>query len=227
MLKRYRMSVTVTTRAPGDCADGCKDRAPDSGANFHRLLKLCSGEEPTLIGTGGNDRLRGTKRRDVIDARAGDDRITDVNRNDKVCGARGDDVIQAGRGFLSLFGVRAPTALLPPRLVLRPVTTSFRVPILRRFSAAASATMCSLEASTTSFCWVGAAPTFCGVSGGRIGWTAGGGRMHATRVKSFIPVSPPGSYSMISAKRISPANTLLPGGNAAQRLSDCAPLAED
>jgi|GEM_PF-5135189 len=101
---RYRVSVTVTTRAPGDCADGCTDRVPDAGTIFHRLLKLCSGEEPTVVGTGGNDRLRGTKQRDVIDARAGDDLITDVSRNDKVCGARGNDVIRAGRGFLSLFG---------------------------------------------------------------------------------------------------------------------------
>ncbi len=101
---RYRVSVTVTTRTPGDCADGCTDRVPDAGTIFHRLLKLCSGEEPTVVGTGGNDRLRGTKQRDVIDARAGDDLITDVSRNDKVCGARGNDVVRAGRGFLSLFG---------------------------------------------------------------------------------------------------------------------------
>ena len=40
--KRYRMSVSVTTRSPGDCADGCKDRAPDRGTIFHRLLKLSS-----------------------------------------------------------------------------------------------------------------------------------------------------------------------------------------
>ena len=101
---RYRVSLTVTTRAPGDCADECKDRAPDSGTIYHRLHRLCSGEEPTLMGTGGNDRLRGTKHSDVIDARAGNDRITNVNRNDKVCGGRGDDVIRAGRGFLSLYG---------------------------------------------------------------------------------------------------------------------------
>ena len=101
---RYRVSVTVTTRASGDCADGCRDRVPDAGTIFHRLLELCSGEEPTVVGTGGDDRLRGTKQRDVIDARSGDDLIRDVSRNDKVCGARGDDVVRAGSGFLSLFG---------------------------------------------------------------------------------------------------------------------------
>ncbi|CAN5435473.1 hypothetical protein BH18ACT16_BH18ACT16_03360 [soil metagenome] len=57
-----------------------------------------------MVGTGGDDRLRGTKQRDVIDARAGDDLTTDVSRNDKVCGTRGDDVVRAGRGFLQLSG---------------------------------------------------------------------------------------------------------------------------
>jgi Ca2+-binding RTX toxin-like protein len=101
---RYRMSLTVTTKAPGNCANGCKDRAPDRGTIFHRLQELCEEEEPTLVGTGGNDTLRGTKRRDVIDARAGNDLVSNVSRSDKVCGGRGDDEIRAGRGFLSLYG---------------------------------------------------------------------------------------------------------------------------
>lgn len=102
--RRYRMSVSVTTRAAGGCEDGCKDRAPDKGTIFHKIHKLCSSDEPTVIGTGGDDSLRGTRKHDVIAARAGDDLITNVNRNDKVCGNRGDDLIRAGKGFLSLSG---------------------------------------------------------------------------------------------------------------------------
>jgi Ca2+-binding RTX toxin-like protein len=103
-VRRYEMSVTVSTKASEECAHGCRDRVPETGSVSHRLHRLCSGEEPRLVGTRGPDLLRGTKRRDIIAAGGGDDRIKDVRKNDTVCGGWGDDVIRAGRGYLSLFG---------------------------------------------------------------------------------------------------------------------------
>jgi RTX calcium-binding nonapeptide repeat (4 copies) len=48
----------------------------------------CNGNEATISGTAGDDRLRGTPGTDVIEGRTGDDRISGLDGIDLICGYR-------------------------------------------------------------------------------------------------------------------------------------------
>ncbi len=101
---RYRAFVTVETSKSPECSDApCVDRAPDAGMLVHKLVKLCAGREPTIVGGAGDDTLGGTRRSDVIDARGGDDEVTGVSGG-VVCAGPGNDVISGGTGYLFLRG---------------------------------------------------------------------------------------------------------------------------
>lgn len=102
----YRMSLKVATTASLECSETCTDRVPDEGMVSHRLRELCSGREPTIVGTNAADRLRGTTGNDVIAARGGDDEITNLSGTDVVCGGPGNDTIDGDRGLLVLHGGR-------------------------------------------------------------------------------------------------------------------------
>ncbi|WP_406512963.1 isopeptide-forming domain-containing fimbrial protein [Streptomyces sp. NBC_00161] len=58
----------------------------------------CFGEQPTIIGTPGDDRITGTPARDVILARAGNDTVDGGAGNDLICGGRGADTVTGGPG---------------------------------------------------------------------------------------------------------------------------------
>jgi Ca2+-binding RTX toxin-like protein len=64
----------------------------------------CHGRRAEIIGTDGNDVLRGTPERDVIWGGPGDDEITGSLGNDLICGGGGDDLIHGGRGNDELYG---------------------------------------------------------------------------------------------------------------------------
>ena len=66
----------------------------------------CHGREATIVGTSGDDVLRGTPQRDVIWAGPGNDTIYGSLGNDLICGGGGDDVIHGGRGNDEVFGGR-------------------------------------------------------------------------------------------------------------------------
>lgn len=72
----------------------------------------CSGLQPTLVGTDGNDELIGTGARDVIIASGGDDTIRGFDRSDSLCGGQGDDEISGGRGNDRMFGGRGNDRLV-------------------------------------------------------------------------------------------------------------------
>jgi hypothetical protein len=57
----------------------------------------CLGRAATITGGDGNDRLGGTRRRDVIVALGGDDEISAAGGADLVCAGAGDDIV-AGEG---------------------------------------------------------------------------------------------------------------------------------
>ncbi|MCZ2839987.1 ExeM/NucH family extracellular endonuclease [Modestobacter sp. VKM Ac-2985] len=65
---------------------------------------LCQGLEPTLVGTEGDDVLRGGNGVDVIMGLGGDDTITGGNGADVICGGDGDDVLRGGNGDDVLLG---------------------------------------------------------------------------------------------------------------------------
>ena len=67
-------------------------------ASAQQEPQLCFGEVVTIIGTEGDDDLRGTSGRDVIQALGGDDEVEGRGGNDVICGDAGDDELEGGRG---------------------------------------------------------------------------------------------------------------------------------
>jgi Ca2+-binding RTX toxin-like protein len=58
----------------------------------------CHGRQAEIVGTEGDDVLRGTPERDVIWGGRGNDHITGELGNDLICGGAGADLIYGGRG---------------------------------------------------------------------------------------------------------------------------------
>ena len=64
----------------------------------------CGGKRATIIGTGGRDRLRGTRRADVIVALGGNDKVSGGGGNDLICGGNGNDSLSGSAGKDKLYG---------------------------------------------------------------------------------------------------------------------------
>jgi Ca2+-binding RTX toxin-like protein len=64
----------------------------------------CQGRRATVVGTKANDRIRGTRRADVIVAKGGNDRINGRGGKDVICAGDGDDVVMGGGGADRLAG---------------------------------------------------------------------------------------------------------------------------
>jgi hypothetical protein len=70
-----------------------------SGESRAATSKRCFGKAATIVGTPGNNRLRGTNRPDVIVGLGGNDTIVGLGGADLICGGAGKDRIYAGAGF--------------------------------------------------------------------------------------------------------------------------------
>ena len=68
------------------------------------LEERCNGLLPTIVGTAGDDVLRGGNDRDVIMGLGGDDVLRGVNDDDVICGGAGNDVLEGGNGKDVLLG---------------------------------------------------------------------------------------------------------------------------
>jgi len=85
----------------------------------------CQGTRATIVGTTGDDAIRGTAGRDVIDAGPGDDVVRGRGGNDLICGKDGDDTLYGQGGNHALYGggmstsAAAATAATPPRSASR------------------------------------------------------------------------------------------------------------
>jgi Ca2+-binding RTX toxin-like protein len=64
----------------------------------------CRGKKATIVGSQGDDPLKGTKGRDVIAALGGRDTVTGGGGNDIVCGGAGNDILQGAAGRDQLYG---------------------------------------------------------------------------------------------------------------------------
>lgn len=64
----------------------------------------CRGELATIVGTSGDDVLRGTEERDVIWAGPGDDTVYGGRGSDVICGGPGSDLLRGGRGNDTILG---------------------------------------------------------------------------------------------------------------------------
>jgi Ca2+-binding RTX toxin-like protein len=58
----------------------------------------CFGQRATIVGTAGNNRIRGTRRADVILAKGGADRVWPGRGNDRICGGDGTDRLHGTPG---------------------------------------------------------------------------------------------------------------------------------
>jgi ELWxxDGT repeat protein len=58
----------------------------------------CRGQQATLVGTSGTDRLTGTKNADVIVGLGGNDTLNGAAGNDVICGGSGKDTVNTGAG---------------------------------------------------------------------------------------------------------------------------------
>lgn len=65
---------------------------------------MCGGQEATIVGTGGEDDINGTNRRDVIVGLGGEDDIDGRGGNDIICGNAGGDDLEGDAGNDRLIG---------------------------------------------------------------------------------------------------------------------------
>ncbi len=72
--------------------------AATTGTNTTIETPVCHGRQAKIVGTDGNDFIRGTPDRDVIWGGRGDDTILGSLGNDLICGGPGADLIHGGRG---------------------------------------------------------------------------------------------------------------------------------
>lgn len=73
----------------------------------------CDGHRATIVGDDGRDKVKGTKRDDVIVANDGRDRINAGAGDDLVCGGSGRDVLIGGKGKDRLIGGKGKDVLRP------------------------------------------------------------------------------------------------------------------
>ena len=72
----------------------------------------CQGQVATIVGTAGKDRIRGTKKADVIVALGGNDKVKALGGNDLVCAGDGADEVVGGGGKDQLYGERGKDRLI-------------------------------------------------------------------------------------------------------------------
>ena len=89
---RWRQAIPVAFVLAGTLGSGAK-AGPDGPVDGPR----CMGKAATVVGTTGDDLLRGTIGRDVIWAGPGNDVVHGERGNDLICGGSGSDLVDGGR----------------------------------------------------------------------------------------------------------------------------------
>ncbi len=115
-LLRGQGSGMVKLRTPGGCrfvATLPFERALSSDClAAARRRPVCEGRKATIVGTPGNDVLRGTGKPDVIAALRGNDKVRGLGGNDRVCAGRGRDAVYGGAGRDRLEGASGRDTLI-------------------------------------------------------------------------------------------------------------------
>jgi uncharacterized delta-60 repeat protein len=78
--------------------------AGPGGGGGAAQVPRCAGKKATIVGSPRSDRLKGTRRADVIVALGGNDRIAAGRGNDLICAGNGNDNIDGGLGNDRLYG---------------------------------------------------------------------------------------------------------------------------
>ena len=66
--------------------------------------RTCAGKQVTIVGTGGNDHIDGTRHADVIDGLGGSDVINGMRGDDTICGNYGADDLRGNAGNDRVYG---------------------------------------------------------------------------------------------------------------------------
>jgi len=92
--------ILLATRFSGDqdLARGIDFMGQRVARDPLQAVLTCAGEPTTIRGTPGNDRIRGTRRPDVIATGAGNDVVKGLGDDDLICGGSGNDVLRGGAG---------------------------------------------------------------------------------------------------------------------------------
>lgn len=118
------VTITATPTRPGRFTNSVSVRgavpdprpANDIATEPTRVLPVrvatCAGLPATVIGTGGADRLVGTRGNDVVLARRGADVIRTFAGHDVICAGRGADVVRSGIWADRVFGNRGGDRLI-------------------------------------------------------------------------------------------------------------------
>jgi uncharacterized delta-60 repeat protein len=99
----YLYSDIFAVRLQGDGTAAGGTGGPGGPQNGGRPPK-CAGKRATIVGTAGRDRLRGTRKADVIVAFGGNDVVKAGRGNDIVCGGAGKDSLAGESGNDRLLG---------------------------------------------------------------------------------------------------------------------------
>ena len=78
--------------------------ARDDHHGGQRPRAMCAGRVATIVGTPGDDHIKGTSHGDVIFAGGGNDTVDGGGGNDIICGGRGNDHLRGGSGKDEIFG---------------------------------------------------------------------------------------------------------------------------
>lgn len=97
-------SYTVTAFDPTQTTTAAAPPVTAAAVTPTPTIPTCQGLPATIVGTAGNDTLRGTAGDDVIVALAGHDTISGLGGNDIICGGSGMDTISGGDGNDVLLG---------------------------------------------------------------------------------------------------------------------------
>lgn len=92
-MRRVWVAVTASVVVAGLLASASVAAAPS-----------CFGRPATIVGTGGNDELRGTRGPDVVVAKGGRDRVIGRGGDDVICGGPGKDILEGEGGNDSIDG---------------------------------------------------------------------------------------------------------------------------
>jgi Ca2+-binding RTX toxin-like protein len=94
--------VTLNAAGGGD-VDLTAGLLGEAGPSWEYVYN-CAGRRATIVGSDSKDKIKGTKKADVIVSNGGKDRIRGRGGNDRICGGRGKDTLIGGAGKDRLLG---------------------------------------------------------------------------------------------------------------------------
>jgi uncharacterized delta-60 repeat protein len=74
------------------------------GGGSKTKVPRCAGKRATIVGTNKANKLKGTRRNDVIVALGGNDKVDGGAGNDLICAGNGNDTVKGGKGKDRLYG---------------------------------------------------------------------------------------------------------------------------